>query len=155
MHSLLLTTANSILCLLLGAGLVLAAETGTPMAAGDRYAERGQIAEAIDQYREVLRRDPRSVQAHMKLAGMELLAGHYTESIQLFQASIGLDPSNAKAFVGLAMAYLHLGQYGAARAALAEAKRLDPVKQPDIDGILVWLDARSPVTPKVDSPPSK
>jgi Flp pilus assembly protein TadD len=76
---------------------------------------------------------------------MLLLKQEYAEAIRSFQIAIGLDAEdNAEAFIGLGIAYLHLGQYGAARAALTEARRLKPESGSDIDQLLAWLDGRSP-----------
>ena len=58
-----------------------------------------------------------------------------------------LDQTNAGAFLGMAMAYLHLGRYELARQSLNEAERLDPSKKAEISKVRTWLDSRS------DSPP--
>ena len=54
-----------------------------------------------------------------------------------------MDPNNADAFVGMAVAYLHSGDYALARAALEEARRLAPEKGAQIDQVLAYLDRRS------------
>jgi cytochrome c-type biogenesis protein CcmH/NrfG len=50
-----------------------------------------------------------------------------------------LDQGNADAFVGMAVGYLHLGEYRLAREALKEAGRLAPQKKEEIDRVLAWL----------------
>lgn len=79
----------------------------------------------------------------MKLGGLQLVRRDYTSSIQSFQTVVRLAPDNANAFVGLGMAYLHLGSYSRARAAFQEALKRDPSKQADIQNVLDWIDARS------------
>jgi Tfp pilus assembly protein PilF len=53
-----------------------------------------------------------------------------------------LDGANADAFVGMAMAYLHGGDYALARAALEEAKRIDPAKQAKVDEVIAYINQR-------------
>lgn len=45
---------------------------------------------------------------------------------QTYQRTIGLDANNARAWMGLGMAYLHGGQRELLKAAYAEAVRVDP-----------------------------
>ncbi len=110
---------------------------------GNRQSQSGDLDAAFSSYLQAVGKDPKSVDAHFKLAGLQLVRRDYTSSIKSFQTVIGLAPDNANAFVGLGMAYLHLGSYGMARAALQEALRRDPSKQADIQNVLDWIDARS------------
>ena len=61
------------------------------------------------------------------------LSQRYTDAIARFQQDIAADDDNAGAFIGIGMAYPHAGQTGPAKAAFAEAKRLDPAKANDLD----------------------
>ena len=54
-----------------------------------------------------------------------------------------LDASNADAFVGMAVAYLHGRDYPLARASLEEAKRLDPGRQAKLDALIAYIDQRA------------
>ena len=62
----------------------------------------------------------------MKLGGLLLSNSNYAAAIQIYQHTIGLDANNAKAWMGLGMAYLHGGQRELSRAAFSEAVRIDP-----------------------------
>jgi tetratricopeptide (TPR) repeat protein len=110
---------------------------------GERQAAVGELDAALASYGGAVAQDPGSPQANMKLAGPELLTEQYRTSIEHFQTVIGHEPDNANAFVGMAVAYLHLGDYGLARAALMEAERLDPQKHDDIARVLQWIDMRA------------
>lgn len=111
---------------------------------GARQAAAGEIDAALSSYRAAVAQAPGSARAHMRLAGLELVKQRYRDSIEHFQAVIAHEPDNANAFVGMAMAYLHLGDYGPARAALKEAERLAPHKRDDIAPVLRWIDAKAP-----------
>jgi len=117
----------------------------TGLEKADRLAREGQVDRALAAYRELSGSQPASARVHARTGGMLLLKQEYAEAIRSFQIAIGLDAeNNAEAFIGLGIAYLHLGQYGAARAALTEARRLKPESGSDIDQLLAWLDGRSP-----------
>ncbi len=131
------------------AGLVQA-EGGMETAAGagleeaDRLARQGEIDGALAVYRELSDSQPDSARVHARTGGMLLLKQDYAEAVRRFQLAIGLDPeSSAEAFIGLGIGYLHLGQYGPARAALTEARRLKPESAADLDQLVAWLDGRT------------
>ncbi len=118
---------------------------------GDRQSQSGDLDAAFSSYQRAVESDPHSANAHMKLAGLQLVRRDYTGSIRSYQTVIQLAPDNANAFVGLGIAYLHLGSYSRARAALQEALKRDPSKQADIQNVLDWIDARSGAeSPTVD-----
>ena len=77
---------------------------------------------------------------------MQLLRQEYRAGVENFQRAIALDPDNADAFIGMALAYLHMGQYGLARASLQEAQRIAPAKREEIEKVLAWIDQRSPAS---------
>ncbi|MBT2971526.1 MAG: hypothetical protein B6D72_16360 [gamma proteobacterium symbiont of Ctena orbiculata] len=106
-------------------------------------SESGKLSEAHAILTKAVETDPQSSLAHTRLGGVELLQRNYQSGIKRFQQAIMLDGKNADAFVGLAVAYLHLGRYALAREALKEAEQLGPSKQQDIDKVLAWLDQRS------------
>jgi tetratricopeptide (TPR) repeat protein len=111
---------------------------------GQALAEEGKLDDALAKLQQAVELDPNSALAHTRLGGIQVLKQDYALSIQSFQQAIMLDQANADAFVGMAVAYLHLGQYELAREALREAQRLDPSKQTEIEKVLTWLEQRSP-----------
>ncbi|TNF50784.1 MAG: tetratricopeptide repeat protein [Gammaproteobacteria bacterium] len=109
---------------------------------GETLLNEGKLTEAVAVLREAVAAEPQSAQAFLRLGGAQLMSQDYSGSIQSFQRAISLDASNADAFVGMGMAYLHSGRLGQARAAMIEAKRLDPAKQAKIDEVIAWIDRR-------------
>lgn len=132
-----------VLLLLSGTGVRAGDDVDALLEQGERQAAAGELDAALASYGAAVAQDPGSPRANMKLAGLELLKQQYRTSIEHFQNVIGHEPDNANAFVGMAVAYLHLGDYGLARAALMEAQRLDPQKQDDIARVLQWIDMRA------------
>ena len=131
------------------AGLAAAAgplrsASGTELEGAERLTREGRVDSALAVYRELSESQPDSAVVHARLGGMLLLKQNYAEAIRSFQIAIGLEPENSgSAFIGLGIAYLHLGQYGPARAALMEARRLNPESAADLEQLVVWLDSRA------------
>jgi len=77
----------------------------------------------------------------MRLAGAFVAQGNFSSAIGVYQQAIGLDPNNAKAFIGLGIAYLHGGNKPLARAALQEAIRLEPGRETQLAPVIAALDS--------------
>jgi Flp pilus assembly protein TadD len=105
-------------------------------------SEAGNVDQAISLLNQAIQLAPDSSLAYTRLGGMQLLQRDYSSGIKNFQQAIMLDGQNADAFIGLSVAYLHLGRYSLAREALKEASRLGPDKQQEINNVLAWLDQR-------------
>jgi Tfp pilus assembly protein PilF len=112
------------------------------IAVGEAQLAEGKAAAAIVTLEQAVAADPKSSLAYLRLGGARLMRQENTAAIADFRNAVGADPNNADAFVGMAVAYLHSGDYALARAALGEAKRLAPAKGPEIDKVLSNLDAR-------------
>ena len=65
----------------------------------------------------------------MKLGGFQLASRSYSVAVATYQGTISLDAGNALAWVGLVMAYRHSSEPELARAAFAEAIRLEPARK--------------------------
>ena len=65
------------------------------------------------------------------------------EAVQNFQRAVSLGDNGARSFLGLGMAYLHLGQFGAARAAFVEARSRGTSNPQEVDRVVARIDARS------------
>lgn len=104
--------------------------------------EAGNLDEALQLIQQAITKAPDSSLVYTRLGGLRVLRQEYDEGIKDFQKAIMLDQNNATAFVGMAVAYLHMGQHSLAKAALNEAARLDPTKQPEIDKVLAWIAQR-------------
>lgn len=99
------------------------------IAQGDKQWAEGRIEDAKKSFEQAVVADPRSIEAHMKLGGLQLSSGNYALAIQTYQHTIGLDANNAKTWMGLGFAYLHGGQRELSRAAFGEAIRIDPSRK--------------------------
>ena len=111
--------------------------------AGNEHWQAGQLDQAQASYMSALEKEPRSVDAHMKLAGMYIARQQYRAAVETFQQAIGIKPDNADAFIGMAIGYLHLGDPALAYAALEEAARIDPKKRDRVEALMAHIDARS------------
>jgi Flp pilus assembly protein TadD len=120
------------------------AGAGTPdlLQRGEALLNEGKLSEALAVLREAVAAAPQSSPAYQRLGGAQLMSQDYAGSVESFQRAISLDATNAAAFVGMGMAYLHTGRFGQARAAMVEAKRLDPSKQDKLDEVIAWIDQR-------------
>ena len=106
-------------------------------------AQAGRFEEALKILHEALDQAPNSSLIHTRIGGVKVLRKEYSAGIKDFRKAIMLDQKNASAFVGMAVAYLHMGQYNLARAALDEAAKIDPSKQSEIDQVIAWIDQRA------------
>jgi len=102
--------------------------------------QRGETQTAIGTLNQAVAADSASSLARTRLGGAYLLSQDYDSAIDQFQQAISTDDQNAGAFIGLGMAYVHLKQAGPAKAALTEAKRLNPSKSADIDALLARIE---------------
>jgi Flp pilus assembly protein TadD len=105
-------------------------------------SEAGDLEQASSLLNKAIELAPDSSLAYTRLGGVQLLQQDHRSSINNFQLAIMHDGKNADAFIGLSVAYLHLGRYSLAREALKEASRLGPDKQQEINNVLAWLDQR-------------
>lgn len=96
---------------------------------GDKQWADGRLDEARASFTQAVTLNPRSVTARMKLGGFQLGNNSYSSAIGTYQQTISLDANNAKAWIGLGMAYLHTGQHELSRAAFSEAIRIEPARK--------------------------
>lgn len=129
-----------VLCLSLGSA---AADDPTALIQeGEASLKAGEIDSGLALFRQAVQTDPGSSLAHTRLGGALLLKQENAEAIETFRKAIMLNGDNADAFVGMAIAYLHSGDYALARASLEEAKRIDPAKAPKVDELIAHIDRR-------------
>lgn len=118
------------------------ADTASPLLAqAFQQWSAGHLDQAQRSYEQAIKADPRSVEAHMKLAGLYITRKDYAAGTTQYQRVIGLDPKNAKAWMGLGIAYLHSGDKSMTRAAWEEALRLEPARKQQLAPLLAKLDA--------------
>ncbi len=96
------------------------------IAQGDQQWGAGQLDLAQNTFEQAVRAEPKSVKAHMKLAGLQMSRQNFKACIPIYQTAIGLDANNDKAWLGVAFAYLHTEQDALAGAAFDAAIRINP-----------------------------
>jgi len=109
---------------------------------GDQQWAAGQLEQAQRSFEAAVQAQPQSVKARMKLAGLQLSQQDFKASIPSYQAAIGLDANNDKAWLGVAFAYLHTGQDALAAAAFDSAIRINPSNREKLAPVLDKLDQR-------------
>jgi len=96
---------------------------------GDKQWADGRLDEARKSFEQAVAANPKSVPARMKLGGFQLATRSYSAAVTTYQGMISLDANNALAWVGLGMAYRHSAEPELARAAFAEAIRIEPARK--------------------------
>lgn len=109
---------------------------------GDQQWAAGQLEQAQATFERAIRAEPKSLQAHMKLAGLQLSQQNFKACIPTYQAAVGLDANNDKAWLGLAFAYLHTGQDALAGAAFDSAIRINPANRDKLAPVLDKLSVK-------------
>ena len=144
-----LVTTMPLARILLAAVLVLiaafppwAGDAAALIAAGEAKLKAGQIDAALTDLRQAVAVDAASSLAQTRLGGALLLHQDYGQAIDAFRVAISLSANNADAFIGMAIAYLHGGDYALARASLEEAGRIDPAKRVKIAELIAAIDQR-------------
>ena len=74
---------------------------------GDQQWAAGQLDQAQATFEQAVRAEPKSLKAHMKLAGLQLSQQDFKASIPTYQAAIGLDANNDKAWLGILCLFAH------------------------------------------------
>ena len=126
------------------AGSLAVAQAKDPFEAARANAASGDIQGALQIYQDLTRQHPESAEAFAHLGGMQLLDQRYQDAVRSFQQAVTLGDETARSFIGMGMAYLHLGQLGPARAAFVEAQQRGSDRPDDIADIIAWIDARDP-----------
>jgi eukaryotic-like serine/threonine-protein kinase len=100
---------------------------------GEAYAMKYRITkdpqwmgEAWKQCQRALELNPRSVQAHITMAGLNLLTGRYEEAIGAARAALAIDPASDQAYTELARAFNASKRPEEAEATLKKAIELRP-----------------------------
>ncbi len=109
---------------------------------GEKLAAEGNVQEALSVYEGLAAQHPDSAETFSHLGGMQLISQQYAAAVKSFQRAITLGDEGTGTFVGMGMAYLHMGQHGPARAAFVEAKQRGVSNPEDIDRVIQWIDKR-------------
>lgn len=123
------------------------AHADDPLTIAQQKAEAGDIRGALEVYAQLAELQPGSSEVFARLGGMQLLDQRYAAAVQSFQRAISLGGVSTRSFIGLGMAYLHMGQLGPARAAFVEARSRGPANPGEIDKVIAWIDGRNSTPP--------
>ena len=93
---------------------------------GSRLWAENKPDEAEAEFRKAIKMNPKSSEAHARLAGLLLTQNKTSEAIPVYQDAISLNPNNPKLFASLSIAYLHQSQFSMAKSMADEALRLAP-----------------------------
>ncbi len=146
MHRFLIIAALLSAAAVATAGLLQGGAEGD-LERGQELARQGDIAGALAAYEKVIEARPAWPDGHVYLGGMQLMDQRYKDAVLSFQKAISLGAASRRPFIGMGMAYLHMGQFGPARAAFSEAKARSSEPSGEIDKILAWLDAQDSAAP--------
>lgn len=100
--------------------------TGTVLNFGAELMDRGKYAEAAEQFRAALARNPGFPEAHFNLGRAYAAQGRLNDAIRYFSTALQLDPRFAAASLNFGNTALELGQFDAAMAAFSHTLALDP-----------------------------
>ena len=128
--------------MVLACGAQASSSAAASLEQGKRQWEEGKLEAAQKSFAEAVKADPRSVDAHMKLAGIQVSRLHYSAALATYRSALALDPNNAKAWMGMGMCYIHAGGREMARAAFEEALRAEPGRKQQLEPVLAELDAK-------------
>jgi Tfp pilus assembly protein PilF len=103
-----------------------ASPTPPLLAQGDAQWASGKLDLAQKSFEDAVAAQPKSVEAQMKLGGLQMTRLDFRAANETYKKAIGLDANHAKAWLGLGFSYLHGDQKGLALAAFNEAIRIDP-----------------------------
>ncbi len=105
---------------------VLVRDTRTMIRTANRRLEEGDRASAERLYREVLRLDPDSYDAHLNLGVLHGLADRNREAAAALERAIDIDPNRADAYALLTIAYIRTGRAEEGLRQLEKALEIDP-----------------------------
>lgn len=103
---------------------------------GDKLWAEGKIDEARKSFEQAVVAMPTSVEARMKLGGILLANRLYADAVRAYQGVVSLDRKNAKAWIGMGLAYRHNRQRDLADAAFEEAIRLEPIRKAQLEQLM-------------------
>ena len=84
------------------------------------------VEEALQRAEEAVKRDPANLDLRLTLAECRVEAKQDAQGLREFRSVLEKNPQSTRALVGLATAYLDLGQKEEALLALRQASALDP-----------------------------
>jgi tetratricopeptide (TPR) repeat protein len=111
--------------------------------------ERGQLANALDNFTLSLKNDPRHVEAHYNLANLYYDAGDFPLARLHYEAATQIEPNFSLVYYNLALVYHRLANVVGARQALHRYKELEPGDEEIelVDQLLKAMELGRPASP--------
>jgi tetratricopeptide (TPR) repeat protein len=106
------------------------------------HQRAGRLEKAELRYREILRRDPRNIEALRLLALIALQTEHYGQAVQLLKRVVEIAPDHLAAWIDLSRAQLERFDVPAALASIRRAEAMNP-RSPVVQLQLANTEARS------------
>jgi tetratricopeptide (TPR) repeat protein len=136
-----------LLAALLLAGCGFAAQAGAAadslLAQADKHWAEGRLEPAQKAFEAAVAAEPAATEPRLRLAGFQLSRQQMAAAIANYQRVLGADPKNAKAWMGIGLAYLHTGKQELALAAFDEAIRYEPRYAEKVKPLIAKLKAQS------------
>ena len=95
---------------------------------GYNAAERGNLVEAVSEYRQVLKLDPKHLRAHLNLGIVYGRQGKWKEEVSQYKRAISSDPKFSEAYFNLGVAYSGRGELNEAIRNHMEQVKKDVLK---------------------------
>ena len=99
---------------------------GTHVNLGNAFMMEGGIQDAIGQYEEVLRLNPRDPNAPVNLANALMRTGRFEEAIGHYEQALRIDPNDAHAHYNLGVSLCKLGRFKQSIGHFEQALRIEP-----------------------------
>ncbi len=131
----------AVACFLIS-GVQAATSTESAIEQGNRLWEEGKLEEAQKRFEDAVKAQPKSIDARMKLAGIQVTRLNYSNAINTYRDVLAIDPKFAKAWMGMGMCYMHSGAREMARAAFEEALLAEPGRKAQLEPVLAQLDEK-------------
>ena len=93
---------------------------------GLAFLKKGNLADAIEEFRFVLSRDPQNLKCRLNLAAAFLESGRAVEAVMEYQKALAIRPDFAQGHLDLGKAYLRTGRLADAMAQFKIALQLQP-----------------------------
>lgn len=92
---------------------------------GQAYTQNGQNDEAIQAYKEAIRRDPNRSDVRISLGNVHYFRGDYDEAVTQYEQAVRVDPGSANRY-SLAQGYMANGNYTEAEFQFARVRDMAP-----------------------------
>jgi tetratricopeptide (TPR) repeat protein len=96
------------------------------MEQGNKHFNQFEFAIAENNYRSAIKENPRSVEARVGLARIELLKEHYEQGLRFINEALEIQPSNAEALALKGVSFMQKREWESAVSFLEKARHADP-----------------------------